>query len=174
MIRHHLRHSVLGIAIILAALSVADTARPAVPRDQVAGTEQGQATDPADSVGTSTLDVYPYIFFTPETKIAIGGGRSYTWRYAGEDPDLAPNSVMAAFPRRGFRRDRSRGPLPGSIRLGKSETERRSGPALCVRYPGKHCPADGFRFRGKWEPRPLHHDQRGILIVRPPAGIRTG
>jgi len=96
MIRYLPRHPMLLVFFILTTLSWADPAHPSVPGDQDAETEQAQARDVADSVSTHTLDAYPYVFYTPETKIAFGGGGTYTWRYAGEDPDLPPNSFMAA------------------------------------------------------------------------------
>ncbi len=51
---------------------------------------------PPDSAITHSLDAYPYIFYTPETKIAFGGGASLTWRDSGGNADLSPNSIMMA------------------------------------------------------------------------------
>lgn len=53
-------------------------------------------SDEPDTANTQTLAAYPYIFYTPETKIAFGGGGSYAWHYTGEDSDLSPNSILVA------------------------------------------------------------------------------
>ncbi len=85
MNRYSFGRSVLWATIILAALLCGSAAEAAEASPDSAATTSGR-----------TLDAYPYVFYTPETKIAFGGGGTLTWRYAGEDSLLAPNSIMAA------------------------------------------------------------------------------
>lgn len=64
-------------------------------------TARAQAAKPAavaevPFLGGSTLRAYPYVYYTPETDVAYGGGATYTWRDSRRGPGQRPNSILAA------------------------------------------------------------------------------
>jgi len=49
-----------------------------------------------DLIPPTSFKAYPFVFYTPETQLAFGGGASVAWRYPDLGPEQRPNSVLGA------------------------------------------------------------------------------